>query len=127
MNKAIKNRYGIKFENVIVERGQFGKEIHKVVDVNIFSLGVFLMCWIKPDKIDQRLLPDIYDVLNGVSGLRENGSPTIQIEITRTETVFYDNRAGYDWPRIPTTDSKEITEAWRNFLLEPPLDRSEVD
>jgi hypothetical protein len=126
MNELIKNRYGIKFENVIFERNQFGKEIHKMIDINIFSLGVFLMGWNKPDKIDQRLLPDIYDVLNGVSDLRENASPTMQIEITPIETVFYDNRAGYDFPRIPTADFKEIVEAWRDFLLDPPLDRSKI-
>lgn len=125
MNQATIDKYNIKFINRILELPS-GKQVSKTMDINNYTVGCFLTSFWKPEKINQNLLSDINDVLNGMAEMRESQSATIPVNIYRTKTVFYIDDVGTDYPQIPTTDFKEIVEGWRDFLMQPPLDMSKI-
>lgn len=125
MNQAIIDKYNIKFENKIFSWPS-GKQVVKGIDINNDTVGSFLTSFRKPDKINQNLLPDINDVLNGIAEMRESQSATIPVNIYPTKTVFFIDDVGTDYPQIPTVDFKEIVEGWHDFLLQPPLDMSTI-
>lgn len=125
MKQALISQYSISFENKILDFAS-GSVVCKIININNNSLGEFLTAWGNPQEINDLLIPDIEDVLNGVASLRENGSETISIDITPTSVIFYISNVGTNYPKIPTLDFKEIVVGWRDFLLQPPLNRTRI-
>lgn len=121
MNQAIRAQYKITFQNKILDFGSNGKTVYKTVNSNNSALLEFLNGWNDPQEISDLLIPDINAALSGTSSLLENGSETISIDITPDNVIFYMPNVGTDYPTVPTTDFNEIVLAWRDFLLQSPL------
>jgi hypothetical protein len=118
--------YSLVFQNKIADFGIHGKRIHKIFNSNNSTLLEFFNDWTNPDDITKLLLPDINDVLNGIATLRENGSETISIDIEPNVVTFYIKNVGFNRPQIPSCDFLQIAIAWRDFLLQPPVEGTPV-
>jgi len=121
MDQQTKDKYSITFTNRVIDFGIFGKKSRKILSINNAVVSEFFLDWNNPEELDEYLIPDIDDVLQGVAIERSNGSETISISINSNFVVFYVDNVGTDHPQIPTSDFKEIVEGWRDFLLTPPL------
>jgi len=119
MTQETKTKYALSFENKIFR--SFG-EMLKVFGSNRLYLTDFINSWSSVEDLDNYLIPDIEKVINDIVDLKESGSATISIDITKSEVIFYLDNVGTDYPTIPTTDFYEIVKAWKAFLLSPPLD-----
>jgi hypothetical protein len=129
MNKNIIDQYKISFQNSIFSHKGFPDEIDKRIITNNQILTEFIYDWGTSEDITRYLLPDIYNVLNN-SVEDDTQSETVGVELTPSTTVLYGlyNGASPLNPDfvLPTRDFKEIVEAWRDFLLIPPLNGTKV-
>ncbi|MBB2150669.1 hypothetical protein [Pedobacter gandavensis] len=117
MNPDIIKKYGIEFENKLIE--EWGVE--KIPHTNLDALTFFLHGW-NADELDEILLPDINNALGLVDSEIENANDFVTIIINNYKVFFYwENKPTSS---IPTIDFKQIVEGWRAFLLSPPLNRS---
>lgn len=125
MNQNLMDKYQISFTNKVnhnhVENFSF---ITKIPNLNNEFLFNFLFDW-SASGITNDLLPAIEQVLNGTIIEYETGSETVAISIFQTKVDFYDNDLNYV-SHIPTLDFKEICIGWRDFLLTPPLNGTQV-
>lgn len=126
MNQKVLDKYGVSFQNTIMDYGISGKDTHKQITINNWIVGSFLTSWNNADAITSLLLPDINNVLNGKSALVENGSETISIDIKPDVVTFYATNVGANYPKIPTMDFLEIVTEWCNFLKEHPINGTKV-
>ena len=125
MNQEIIDKYKISFENKILSSKLSGNIVYKNIKINNNVIDEFLVDWSDPEEIDELLIPDIKAVMNGDNSLIENGSETISIDIEPVYVTFYKKEIGEaTYPKIPTIDFLEIIEAWRDFLLQAPLNGS---
>ncbi len=125
MNQGIIDKYKINFYNSVYEGPVTKiKDIDKIPSTNNKFLTTFLYSWSRSSDIDELLLPDIETVLNEEESELDNGSETIQITIYLDLVIFYPENS--DSFSIPTVDFKEIIIAWRDFLLESPLNGTKV-
>ena len=126
MNNNIINQYQISFQNNVVNLKPNGNQILKTLEINNFTFGTFLIAWCNADDITDLLIPDINDVLDGVSDYAQNGSETITIGITPDVVTFYIDDVGTNYPTLPTTDFLQIVTLWRDFLSESPKNGTPV-
>ncbi len=124
MNINLINKYQIDFQNQTDLFEGFPKVIDKVPVLNNTYCSNFLYEW-SSNGITDELLPAIEQVLNGSITEYETGSETVSISIFQTKVDFYDNDLNYVG-HIPTLDFKEICIGWRDFLLTPPLNGTQV-
>ncbi len=125
MNQNIIDLYEINFQNRIEDSKFHGRKISKFPFTNDSILTTFLYDW-NAREINEYLISDIEDVLNGVLPEAQNGSETITIVIEPATTTFYIDNVGTNYPEVPTRDFKEIVIGWRDFLLTSPLNGTKV-
>ena len=121
MSPELKTKYQISFQNKVLNFEMEGKEVYKIINTNNILIDGFFMDW-KSEEITDVILPDIELALN------------VEVEETEFESydvtvVLYQDRALFVPDKdpnfnIPILDFKEIAIAWRDFLLEPPLNGS---
>lgn len=68
------------------------------------------------------MLSDINTALSDSNAEIENSSAMVFILIYHDEVLFYNMESEYYVYSIPTSDFKQIVEAWIDFLNKPPLD-----
>lgn len=127
MSIAILNQYKIEFQNITKSFSGFPNTIDKRTSSLSVTLDIFLYGW-DVDQINDSLLPDINNVLNGSVIEDETQSETIWVELKSNETKLFEMSKNSYIPdfTLPTSDFKEIVTAWRDFLLRPPFDGTKV-
>ena len=125
MNQNLINQYQINFINNINHNPILNiNYIRKIPNLENEYLFEFLFDW-SADGITEDLLTAVEQVLNGTISEYETGSETNSISIFQSKVDFYDNNLNYVG-NIPTQDFKEICIGWRDFLLTPPLNGTQV-
>lgn len=123
MKTNIINKYHLRFVNIEIY-GEKWKHCSINNSNSQTTLGCFLSCWQKINKID-RLLRDIDDVLLGGSIDIATGCDAVLIDVYKEQTEFYDICASpnFSTPNlvIPTVDFKAILKEWRRFLEMPTV------
>ncbi len=125
MNQYIIDLYNINFQNRIENSKFHGRNIDKFPYTDNSILTTFLYDF-NAREINEYLISDIEDVLNGIIPEATNGSEIITIGIEPVNTIFYIDDVGTNYPEIPTKDFLEIVIGWRDFLLTPPLNGTKV-
>ena len=118
MNKYIIEKYRLKF--VIVELlGERWKHCSAGDENTQKTLGCFLSCWQKPNRVG-RLLKEIEVLLDGEVTDVATGCESVLIDIYKDKTEFFDAFADVDFSKpdfvISTADFKAILEEWKSFL-----------
>jgi hypothetical protein len=123
MKTSILNKYHLRFVNIEIY-GEKWKHCSISNSNSQTTLGCFLSCWQKMNKID-RLLRDIDDLLLGTSTDIATGCDAVLIDIYKDVTEFYDISAkpNFDSPDLvmPTMDFRAILKEWRRFLEMPAV------
>ena len=90
-----------------------------MADTSQKTLGCFLSCWQKPNRVDG-LLKEIEVLLDGEVTDVATGCESVLIDIYKDKTEFFDAFADVDFSKpdfvISTADFKVILEGWRGFL-----------
>ena len=123
MKQSTIDTYKINFYNKILDFDN-KKEVQKVPDTN-HQISIFLFEW-SADDLTNYLLPKINDIINYTLAEFETGSNSIIVVIDPINTTFYPDEQANNFPVMPTQDFREIVIAWRDFLLQPPLNGSRV-
>jgi len=118
MNKYIIEKYRLKF--VIVDLlGERWKHCSAGDENTQKTLGCFLSCWQKPNRVDG-LLKEIEVLLDGEVTDVATGCESVLIDIYKDKTEFFDAFADVDFSKpdfvISTADFKAILEEWKSFL-----------
>ena len=125
MNANIISQYQIDFINQIYHNPISNLNyISKIPNIDNEYLFQFLYDW-SAEGITDDLLPAINQVINGLINEYETGSETTTLNIFQNKVDFYDNDLNYVG-NIPTQDFNEICIGWRDFLLTPPLNGTQV-
>ncbi|QTE39580.1 hypothetical protein J3L18_11135 [Mucilaginibacter gossypii] len=124
MNRELIEKYEINFTNKVMDMGKWGKKISKIPHTNSIASS-FLYGW-GADDLTEEVIPQIEKVLSGELAEYESGSDLVEITVYKTITIFYLDDVGRNYPEVPTTELKELVEAWRDFLLQPPFDGNAV-
>jgi hypothetical protein len=129
MNQEIKNQYQISFINRVIDFDIIGKTNVKELYSNPEWIGLFFGDCGNALDITEWLIPEIESALGDVNSEIEADSAIVGVMIYQDRTEFYSavpRSTGYLF-QMPTTHFLEIAIAWRDFLLEPPLNGSKVD
>lgn len=112
MNQDLIKKYGIQFKNTI-----FNYKNDKVPHTNIADLTIFLYgCGVS--ELNEDLL-HINAVLNELEKEYETQNEMVLIDVNKKEVYFFSDESTQF--HMPTIEFKQIVEAWRDFLLTPPL------
>jgi hypothetical protein len=126
VNKNIINQYSINFSNIVINDA--AKRVFKYPYTNSDALSSFLDGIVSDDyNINDDIIAPINVVLEGESLVEYLDSITIaEVTLDFCRFVFPSDGSSFLTPDfiMPTTDFKEIVLAWRDFLLEPPLNGS---
>jgi hypothetical protein len=124
MSPELISQYQISFQNKIIDFEKQGKVIYKILSTNNSFISEFFLDWRNGIEIQDYLLPDIESILNNEEDEIQVESETFSVLMYQNKVVFYPEN--HDTFEIPTLDFKEIAIAWRDFLLEPPLNGSKA-
>lgn len=118
MSTHIVDMYKLKF--VIVDLlGERWKHCSAGDENTQKTLGCFLSCWQKTNRIEG-LLKEIEELLDGEVTDVATGCESVLIDMYKDKTEFFDAFADADFSKpdfvMPTADFKTILEEWRNFL-----------
>lgn len=123
MKTSIVNTYHLRFVNIEIY-GEKWKHCSINNSKSQTTLGCFLSCWQRINKID-RLLRDIDDLILGDSTDIATGCDAVLIDVYKEKTEFYDisTKQTFNTPDliIPTLDFKAILKEWRRFLEMPAV------
>lgn len=126
MNQNLINQYQINFMNKINHNSILNiNYITKLPNLENKYLFDFLINW-SVEEMDEYLLDFINQVIDGTLTEYNTGSETITVLIKSDLTYFLIDDVGTNYPNIPTNDFKEVCLGWRNFLLTPPLNGTQV-
>lgn len=124
MNENLINRYQINFVNLTEQSKTNQTKIAKQPNIKNKHLSLFLYEWSNPQEINEALLPDIEAAFLDTNYFESNSSENVSIMIYHDRVELYDDtKFVYE---LPLKDFKEIIIGWRDFLLTPPLNGSEI-
>lgn len=129
MNQEILNQYQISFTNMVMNFEIRGKEIFKGFMSNPEWIGNFFQDCGDALDITEWLIPEIESALADANSEIQADSAIVNVLIYHERTEFYSafpGSSGYVF-QLPTTHFLEIAIAWRDFLMEPPLEGTKVN
>ena len=121
MNKYIIEKNKLKF--VVVDLlGERWKHCSAEDDTIQKTLGCFLSCWQKPDRVGD-LLKEIEALLNGQLVDAATSCESVLIDIYKDKTEFFDacSESNFRKPDfiMSTADFKAVLAEWKEFLGTP--------